>query len=469
MTPRADRFRAAAARAGSSDLIRGSSRSFGARLLVLPLVAVCALLASRIVIDTLGTDGFALYALVVGLAALVPFADLGIGAAVTDAIARRTTMGDSMAVAVIRRSIRVLVLVGVAITLVSWIIAAVGGWSVILGVPGEGSVDLASAIALTLFAVSLPLSLGTRVLLGAERNHWAVMSQSVSAVVGLAIVALATLQDAPLWAFTSAPFIGILALGLVNVSLARRATGLTWTAEPSAANGTSQVHQSVRLFHIAGPMLIISVALPLAWQSDRLVLSHRSTLTEVALYVIAFQLFTPLNTLIESGGNSLWPVFARRGHASGVDVRRMAQLTAGFAAVGLLIASALVLLGPWLASWVSRGSVVPSRELFLLFGLLITVTAAWWPTAMLLTDPAGLRFQAICCVLMAVANIAISLALATPLGAVGPVIASVASMVAVIIVPGWWFGWRKLRRAAGSQPGGEGSHLAPGLTPLELQ
>jgi len=469
VTPRAKGLRAAADRAGSSDLIRGSSRAFGARLAILPLVAICALLASRIVIDSLGTTGFALYALVVGLAALVPFADLGIGAAVTDAIARRTTMGDAMALAVIRRSIRLLVVVGIAITLTAWGVAAAGGWSVILGVPDAGSADLASAIALTLFAVSLPLSLGTRVLLGAERNHWAVLSQSISAIVGLVVIALAASRDAPLWAFTSAPFIGIVAVGVVNVALARRATGLTWrTGTAPRASGEGEPGE-VRLFQIAGPMLVISLALPLAWQSDRLVLSHRSTLTEVALYVVAFQLFTPLNALIESGGSSLWPVFARRGHTSSVDVRRMVQLTAAFAAVGLPIASALVILGPWLASWISRGSVVPSRQLFLLFGLLIAVTAAWWPTAMVLTDPAGLRFQAVCCTLMAAVNISISIALASPLGAVGPVIASLVSMILVIIVPGWWYAWRRLRRSEGSSPGGAGSHLQPGLTPLELQ
>lgn len=462
-------MRSAAGRAGASDLIRGSSRSFGARLLVLPVVAICALLASRIVIDSLGTSGFALYALVVGLAALVPFADLGIGAAVTDAIARRTTVGDAMAVAVIRRSVKVLVVVGVGITLASWGIAAVGGWSVILGVPDESSVDLASAIALTLFGLSLPLSLGTRVLLGAERNHWAVMTQTVSAVVGLTVVAIADVRDGPLWAFTSAPFIGIVALGLINVGLARRATGLTRMPSSTTWSAGDSAPRKVRLFQIAGPMLVISVALPLAWQSDRLVLSHRSTLTEVALYVVAFQLFTPLNALVESGGSSLWPVFARRGHTAGIDVRRMIQLSAGFAAVGLLIGISLVILGPWLASWVSRGSVVPSRELFVLFGLLIAVTAAWWPTAMLLTDPVGLRFQAGCCAVMAAANIGISIALAGSLGAVGPVIASLASMIFAIIAPGWWFAWRRLRQAAAAEPAVAGSHLEPGLTPLELQ
>jgi len=469
VTPLPESLRAAAGRVGSSDLLRGSSRSFGARLLVLPLVAVSALLASRIVIDSLGSNGFALYALVVGLAALVPFADLGIGAAVTDAVARRATVGDAMAIAVIRRSSRVLVMVGVAIMIASWAIAAVGGWSAILGVPGRESIDLAAAIALTLFAVSLPLSLGTRILLGAERNHWAVLSQPVSTLIGLAVIAVAAVREAPLWAFTSAPFLGIVVLGAVNVALARRATGLAWTTGQQQSVNGEKSNQPVRLFQIAGPMLVISVALPLAWQSDRLVLSHRSTLVEVALYVVAFQLFTPLYALIESGGSSLWPVFARRGHASGIDTRRMVQLTLGFAVVGLIIGFALALMGPWLATWVSRGSVVPSRELFVLFGLLIAITAAWWPTAMLLTDPLGLRFQALCCTLMATANIGLSIALAPSRGAAGPVIASLASMILAIILPGWWFAWRRLRRAAESQSSSKGSHLEPGLTSLEMQ
>src|SRR5215213_5022639 len=66
---------------------RAVLRSGGARLLVLPVSALLGIVVTRLLIDTYGPAAYAQYALLVGIGALLPFTDLGMSAAVTNAVA----------------------------------------------------------------------------------------------------------------------------------------------------------------------------------------------------------------------------------------------------------------------------------------------------------------------------------------------------------------------------------------------
>lgn len=60
-------------------------------------------------------------------------------------------------------------------------------------------------------------------------------------------------------------------------------------------------------------MLVQAIALPISMQSDRLVLSHVSTPSELARYNLGAQLFLPVWQVITASGTALWPVFAGKG------------------------------------------------------------------------------------------------------------------------------------------------------------
>ena len=72
-----------------SSLLGGAQSAVATRLLTLPISALSTIFVARLVIGEFGEEGFAVFALVSGLVFLVPAGDLGVGAAVTDAVARR--------------------------------------------------------------------------------------------------------------------------------------------------------------------------------------------------------------------------------------------------------------------------------------------------------------------------------------------------------------------------------------------
>ena len=418
--------------------LSGPSLAVMAKLLTVPVGAVASLVAARLVVRALGGEGFAVYALIVGLAALLPFSDLGVGAAVMDAVARRGQTGLESVERVLVTSWRVLCVGAVGLAGASWVTAGFGGWGFMLGTGRSASVEVAAAVATSLYAVGLPLSIGPRLLTGAGRNHHVILIQTASVVASLGLLALAAAWQAPLWGFAAAPFSATLAGNAASLALGARAAGVRCGEVFRRALRLSERGMEVR--SIAGPMVVITVILAVAYQTDRIVLSHVSSLGEVASYSVGFQLFSPLMSLIGGAGVSLWPIYARR--RLGVGRRALVQAEVAFGVLGALLGVALVVLGPFLARFVGEDEVRVDTWLLVAFGGLLFIQAVSYPMAMLLTDPGGLRFQARLHVAMVLINLPASILLARQLGAVGPVLATILSIAVALFVPELRRAWR---------------------------
>jgi O-antigen/teichoic acid export membrane protein len=413
--------------------LRGSSQSVGAKLLVVPIVAVSGVFGARLAVNGLGVDGYAIFALISGLSALLPFSDLGIGAAVMDAVARREALGQNRVEDILVTSWRFLTLGGVLVATFSWIAADARIWSPLLGTRQSSSIELAAAIAVSVFALSLPLSLGPRLLTGEGRNHLAILIQASAPLTTLALLFGANASKAPLWAYTASPFAGIASSNMIALGVSARTThirlGRTFVRalRPSVRGG--------RVRHIAGPMVVITVILPIAYQSDRLVLSHVSSLGQVAAYSVAFQLFAPLMGVVGSAGMALWPVFAHQRDGRGTGHKSFVRVQISFGLLGLLLAIGLLSLGPYLARFVG-GNVIHVRVGLLgAFAALLVIQAVSYPMAMLLTDGRGLRFQALLHIAMLAINLPLSIVLARMLGAKGPVLGSFIAIAIALFVP----------------------------------
>ena len=85
-------------------------------------------------------------------------------------------------------------------------------------------------------------------------------------------------------------------------------------------------------------MMVISMSLPIAFQSDRLVLSHATDSAQLAEYSLGAQLYGPALGVISSAGLALWPVFAksrreRRAAAAGLLNPMIAGAAMAFSSV----------------------------------------------------------------------------------------------------------------------------------------
>lgn len=428
----------------STPYVRLASASLVARVLTLPVTGGANLLMARLVVSDAGVQGYALFALVVTLPQVLPLGDLGVGAAVMEACSRRDTVGDEFVRKTMTTSARNLSLFGFVIATTSVTFGALGLWPALLGVREDSGAGTAAAWAFAAFGMGLPLSLGSRALAAFNLNHLALLLQAVGSVTALSVVALAAQHHASLAVYCTAGFFGSGLAGVVSLVVAGRVLRLPLLRDALLSVWPSR--GSTHIWQLAGPMAVVVFSSSLAYSSDRLILSHVAGPVALAAYSAGAQLYGPLFGAVSMMGTALWGEFARRrGSATATTPRDLARITAFFTAAGLVMALGLVTLGPPLATWLTHGQVSVTHGLMLAFAALLLAHACNYPTAMLLTDPPGLRRQAVCCCSAAVMSITLTIILSPWMGAAGPLIGSLIALISCIYLPGLRMVLRLLR------------------------
>jgi len=416
----------------SRRAVRSSSARAGiARALVLPVSSVAAISTAHIELGALGSTGFGLLTLMLTLTLLLPFADLGIGAAVTNAVAG--TEAAARAQQIVATSLRLLVVAGGAVGALAAVLSVAGSWNGITGVSHVEAPSLGRdmLLVMALFGLGLPLSLGGRILLGLNRYAFFVVAQGLVPLATLGIV-YTYRESTAMTPFLLAPFLAQLLVSLAVLGVAlyllhvkpRRFWALLRTSSP-------QTNREIR--RTALPMLLITIGLPVALQTDRLVLSHVSTRDALSHYAIVGLLYASAWSVISSAGLTLWPKFAAMDAASPEHLLAYRRMFRAFFVAGAAGGIAFVVFGP-LVTRVWAGSSGGSFGLWCAFALLLLVQSTHLPGGMFLTQPAGLRFQAICVTAMCAVNLPLSIALARMVGAPGPVLASVVTIVSLQLV-----------------------------------
>jgi O-antigen/teichoic acid export membrane protein len=398
------------------------------RVLTLPVTALAGLATTHILVSAYGSDGFGLYSLVAFLPLLLPVADLGAGAAVVDAVARRELLGTDGMSTILRRATKRLGLAGAGLAIISILLGATESWHHILGTGAQASVDLAAAASLATFGMAMPLSLGLRVLQGLERTHTAVLIQAGTPCWVLVGMIFAVKSGAPIALAACIPSLsGVLTGTVASIVSARKVR--------HQARLESQLSLP-RGLPLSGAFIVISLALPMTFQTDRIVLAHASDLTSVAIYSAGSQLWAPCSAIVVAAGQGLWPVFTRRRNSQdGLTRENILRAVAAFCGVGACLAIALVALGPPITSWATHGDAAASHYLMATFGLLLFATAVQYPGGVFLLDPEGARFQARWAFLMALANLPAAFALARWIGPAGVVLASATLSLAMMSLP----------------------------------
>lgn len=421
--------------------------SAGLRVPVLITSAACSLVTTRLLIGHGGVDTYAFAALLFSLTALLPFADLGVGAAVVNAVAEsKDPSADQYVHRVMVSAARVLVLSASLVIVLAAVVGVFDGWSELTGqsAPDLRYVDLAVWLALSFFAAGLPLGLAQRVLLGTDRSHLLVLTSGLTAPFALILTWVAITGGMPQVLWGVAIPAGTFLAGLATWETARRYSGLPVRAIIQSIPRFRRL-PGVPLRRTAVPMAIIMAGMPIALQSDRLILSHQSTTGQLAIYSLAMQLFSPILAVLSTGATSLWPVFARR-RAHGISAHK--PMFIALAAIMLLATGGttlMVAVGPWMAQLLSKGEVAISAPVLLMFGALVLVQAMHVTLGAALTSEDGLRFQSLATLAMVPSNLALSWILAGELGAMGPVLASTVTMLAALLLPNSFYFMRDQR------------------------
>lgn len=417
------------------------------RLLVLPITAALNLLSARIIWSSTVPQVYGVVLLISTLGMLLPFADFGVGAPIMTVLASSADpSNDDRVLHVLRAAFRTLLLSAVGFSGLALLLFVTGSWGHVLG-SGAKHLTGAPAAATTVvvaFALALPLSSGQRVLIGMGRTELAVLLSVVAAGGTFGLVVLLHEVGAASWLYAVAAPVGACAMNASTFVAAARVSRLPLLRILRSSLSRAGRATATSLREQALPMLVLTVAVPVALQTDRLVLSHAGSASSLTAYALAAVLYAPAFGLAQTAATALWPVGAERraGGHSNAELWRFATLA--FVVMGAAMGLALIAFGPVMARWLSHSSALaPSTSVWVAFGLLLALQVGAMPTSMLLTTTEGLRFQAACAAAFAGVKVVLSLWLARPLGASGPVIASCLAVAALLIAPTSVYAWKR--------------------------
>ena len=428
---------------------RSVGRSAIARAALLPVSALLGIIITRLIIDHYGDAAFAQYGLLIGIAGLLPFADLGTSAAVVNSVAASSDPSDDTEVhRVLVGVLRIVIVMTAVFLMVAGVLTVTGAWGSLLG-PGLGPHgSLAAGLCLTLIAVALPAGLGQRALIGLGRNHVPIVLQSLQSPVVLA--ALLILIGAGV---AAGPYVAVIAYATTFVIAILCFLVAARVMSPAVGRAVRDVPRlrhvrGARVFNLAWPMLIQMVALPLAMQTDRIIISHVCAVKDLATYNLASQMYSPVWQVAAAAGTAFWPVFAKARARH--EAAPLSPIAAGwfFAAGATVLCAMISLLSGRLSQLASGGVITLNLGIVLSFSVLMVLQAAKYPPGMYMTDAPGLRYQAWMILLMLPVNLGVSWWLATVWGPVGPVIGSAASVFLFQVVANFRYVRRHVLAAA---------------------
>lgn len=394
------------------DLLSATS----ARLVVLPVAAVAAILTTRLINVALGPQSFAIYSLVAGLPLLFSYADLGLGAAIANAASTATT-DVARFQAILRQSLVISFSVASLIAITSTLIGVAGGWPGLLGL-SDPNLNVPISLAMIVFGFSLPGGLGRSILLGIGRYGPSVVIQGLTPAVSLIVVAVAIGFGGRTGEIVAISSLGVFISNWAGFILAAVSIPGTW-ADYLRSSQRGAMGEVVRT---SIPMLILMAGGGVLFQSGRLVLSHTSTLQQVAIYAALWTFFQPLLSVVQTAGFALWPRFAAARAAGDAPRREFRAATVTSAIIGLCAGLGLASLGPLAVHIATGGKVEADNVQCAILGAVLVVQAVMMPAGMILTFPTGLWWQSIMTWVAAAILITVGAWKSVSLGATAPML-----------------------------------------------
>jgi O-antigen/teichoic acid export membrane protein len=385
----------------------------------------------------LGLERFGLWVTISSLAALLTFADLGLGNGLMTGVAEADGKDDKELARRYVSSIFFTLCAIALVLLVGFLIASPWiSWAQVFNVSsprGVAEAGTAVAVFAGCFLVNLPLSVAARAQMGYQEGFASSLWVAVGNLIGLAGVLLAVALEAGVpWlvlAVVGGPAVGSL-LNTVVLFGAQR----SWL-RPQWRYATANVAR--RMFKLGTLFVILQLASALAFQADNLVIAQIFGAEEVAQYSVPWRLFMLAPMILALALAPLWPAYGEaivRRDREWVRATLSRSLTVSTVA-SVLPAGVLLVLGRDIIHLWAGPEVTPSFALLVGFGLWSILFSISVPIAMFLNGAGVIRFQVLAAVAMASANLFLSILLAHLVGLPGVIFGTVIAQFVFVLIP----------------------------------
>lgn len=400
-----------------------------------------SLITIPIVIHYLGNERFGLWMTISSVLAMATFADFGIGNGVLNTVAKAFGRDDMDGV---RRAVSsgVAVLGVISITLLSVVYSTFRfvPWADVFRVTSlqaRAEAGPALIVFATCFALNIPLDIVQRVQLGLQQGF----RYSLWQLCGSTLALVGVLGG--VWLHLGLPALVAALAGAPVLATTLNAVHFFGFVRPDLRPGIEFVSKKViaEIAKLGGLFFFLQLAVAIGYSSDNLVLARVLGPLAVAQYAVPAKLFSLAALATSFFIAPLWPAYTealeRRDHAwIRETLSRSLLIVAG---VSIIISGFLVAFGNMIIHiWAGNG--IHASPLLLvglgIWGVMMPVSST---VGMFLNGLSVVRFQLVIALLMAPANLALSVYLTRRIGIPGVVYGSILSQIAFILVPCCWY------------------------------
>lgn len=396
-----------------------------------------SLITFPIVLRHLGSERFGLWVTITTLVWLLPFADLGLGQGLVNAIADADGRHDrDRAISAVSSGFFGLLALALVLGGIFMLVQGQISWVKLFNVQtatGRSELGPALSVFVACFIATMPLGVAQRTFLGYQQGFRANVWLTVGSLAALLATVSAVALEAGLPWLVLATSGGPLVTGILS-SASLFGRRMPWLRPRIARIQKATIISLVRLGLL---FFVLGVAGSLGYYSDNLVITSILGPEAVTSYAVPMKLFSVAPVLLGFLLTPLWPAYREaltRGDLAWVRRTFARSIRWGLA---LNIPPAVVLIltrKPVFHLW-SGGQVRP--DMTLLTGLLLfaAVNALTGPMAALLNGATVIRLQVLWSLIMGTSSLAVSIYLVNRIGVAGAVFGTVTAQTLFLVIP----------------------------------
>ena len=404
--------------------------------------ALAAMLISvPLTLGYLGPERFGLWMTVAAVIAMLGFADFGLGNGILNAVSHDSGRNDFRGIhQSVSNGMIMLAAIGILILAVFLAIYPFVPWPAVFNVDTELAALESGPVVLVLvvcFIATLPLAATQKIQLGLQQGYWGNLWEAVGSIAGLIGIVVATSLEAGL------PWI---ALAMAGAPVVFRALNtLVFFAFQETALRPRLAHfdlNAIRRLIRAGILFFsLQLAVVVGFQSDNIIIARILGVEAVAGYDIALKLSTLPAVFIGLVVVAQWPAYGEawtRGDSAWIrrTFVRTLRLSLLFAVPFGVI---LLIWGDTIIRIWAGPEVVPSIGLLIGISVWSVLLVLGNVIAALLNGLHVVKFQAINALLMATANILISIYLVNQIGVAGAILGTISAYAIFTLLPSWYY------------------------------
>ncbi len=403
--------------------------------------AAAMLISVPLTLGYLGPERFGLWMAVTAVISMLGFADFGLGNGILNAVSHASGRNDDRTIhRSVSNGIIMLAAIGGLILLIFLALYRYVPWPSLFNVSSATAALESGPVVLVLlscFIVTLPLGATQKVQLGLQQGYWGNLWEAVGSVLGLVGIIIAIQMQAGLhW----------IALSMAGIPLVFRALNTLVffgyqerTLRPKMSHLDFQVIR--RLVRTGFLFFILQLAVIVGFQSDNIIIARILGVEAVAGYDVALKLSTLPAMFIGLVVVAQWPAYGEALTRGDSDWIRRTFIRTIRLSLLFAVPFALILFnwGDTLIRVWAGPEVVPSTALITGMSIWSVLLMLGSVVAALLNGLHIVKFQAINALLMATANILLSIYLVSKIGVVGAIVGTISAYTIFSLLPSWYY------------------------------